>query len=189
MKRAIVIVAILFGLSALATPFVLGNVIRLTRFVNQAAFPAASSLNEGGIGYDTEVDIIRYSNGAAWYPIVVDRATLAAVYINGPINGDTVYGGLRLPGRYGFTAQEVGFRIRTPGAGGTTRAVFRIHDGTNNCDAEFECNSAVGNYNVLTRGSCTFPPNASLTFLVTSIGDCMVGPDIIGNLMIYGVYN
>lgn len=87
-----------------------------------------------------------------------------------------------------FRIDAVRFTITATGAGGSTNATFRASDGANNCDCAFACNTA-GNtgYRVACTGTCaSFAASAAMTYSVTSIGDCVTGPLILGNLNVEG---
>ena len=123
---------------------------------------------------------------------VATRATLASVYINGVTLAATNYGGDVLPAQ-AFTVAQVTFRISTAGSGGTTSFAFRISDGTNICDCTLACNSAGStNYNTTCAGAggsgCALPASANLTYSVNSIGDCTVGPTILGTVQVRGTW-
>lgn len=110
--------------------------------------------------------------------------TLDSVYVNEPTTAKT-YGGGVLPAT-SFLAQAIRYRTSLAGAGGTTNWVFRISDGSNNCDCSVACNTAAGNLRTACSGSCTFAASASLTYSVNSIGDCATGATVLGNVTIEG---
>jgi len=109
---------------------------------------------------------------------------VGAIYINDVIAAGSTYGGQVV--KRGTTFNAASFRIRTSGTGGTTNANILATDGTNNCDFSFACNSAVGATAVNASGTCTFPPDALITYVITSVGDCSVGPDLQGVVIISG---
>ena len=125
----------------------------------------------------------------AGYIATATPFTIASVYVNGPTPlAATNYGGGVLPA-HPFTVQAIRYRIRAAGSGGTTNVVFRTTDGVNNCDCSFACNAAApANYRTTCSGTCAFASSASLTYSFSSLGDCAVKPDIMGNIEVEGFW-
>lgn len=107
------------------------------------------------------------------------------VFVGAATVAGTIYGGTALPAK-AFTVTESRFRISVAGSGGSTNAVFRITDGSNNCDCAFACNVAGGNKDIACTGNCAFAASASLTESMNSIGNCAIGPTILGNVGVWG---
>lgn len=114
---------------------------------------------------------------------------LASVFVGAVTTATTTFGGDVLPA-YPFTVSQVTMRTSVIGSGGSTDFIFRVTDATNTCDCTMACNAAIGNKSLTCAGTagtgCTFAGAASLTYSVQSIGDCTVGPTVVGNVQIRG---
>lgn len=62
------VLCLLIAAVALASPNTIGEILRLGRLAF-VGFPAASALNEGGLLYDSTVQVPRYSDGVTWIPL------------------------------------------------------------------------------------------------------------------------
>src|SRR3990167_2746584 len=115
--------------------------------------------------------------------------TISNVFVGAVTVASTTYGGDVLPAN-AYTVTQVTFRTSAAGSGGTTDFAFRVSDGTNHCDCTFACNTGAGNINTTCAGAggtgCAYAASASLTYSVNSIGDCTVGPTIVGNVQVRG---
>lgn len=121
--------------------------------------------------------------------------TLVSAYPNVASVASTTLARTRLPNGadQDFTVTAIDIDVGTAGAGGTTNAVYRVTDGTGNCDLSFACNAAAGlksnsgsSATATLSGTCTFQADDTLTVSVNSIGDCATGPlarnvSVIGN--------
>lgn len=105
-----------------------------------------------------------------------------AMYINAVTTAATEFGGV-VP-IHDVLLTRVSFDISAAGTGGTSNAEFLITDGLSTCECPFACNAATGATSATCAGSCMFVAASPLQFFVNSIGDCVVGPAILGNATI-----
>lgn len=175
---------------------VLGGYARLTFGAGAPTSTDCDVAGEKGRQYiDTTNTRFYFCNGTAWAYAgssgASSRATLSSVFVGAVTTAGTTYGGRVLPAQ-AFTIDQITFRVSVAGSGGTTNFVFRATDGTNTCDCSIACNTAAGNLNPTCAGSagagCAIPASASLTYSVNSIGDCTVGPTIVGNADVGGTW-
>jgi len=160
--------------------------------VATGALPACNAAQAGSFEYDTTLTCPKYCNGTAWSACLAtgSQQTINAVYVNSATVAATTYGGGIIPAQ-SVLVSAIQYRTRAVGTVGSTNAVFRATDGASNCDCTFACNQATGNHRAAcapTAGSCTFAASASITYSINSIGDCVVGPDLQGNILVEGVW-
>lgn len=182
--------AVLVAVLAIGAPPAIRNTLLIPVTTDESNFPATAARTTGALvfGLDGGNPYWSPGDGGAWQ--VFSPGTVASVYVNAPAVASTTYGGGVLPTR-AFTVQALRYRIRTIGSGGTTNAVFRVTDGTNNCDCGFACNLSTGSKHTTctaTTGTCALQAGASLTYSFNGIGDCSTGPDIMGNIDIEGFW-
>lgn len=143
--------------------------------------------------------LIGYLSGAS-YAATLDKdgmfrsttpTLLASPFIGAVTVAGTTYGGDVLPA-FAFTVNSATIRTSAAGSGGTTNFVLRISDGSNTCDCTMACNAVAGNKSLTCAGTagtgCALPASASLSYSVNSIGDCSVGPTVVGNAQVRGYW-
>lgn len=133
-------------------------------------------VSDGGNGYTISIAPTDIDAGIS--------GVVGAIYINDVLSAGSTYGGQVV--KRTTTFNNMSFRIRTSGTGGTTNANVLATDGTNNCNFAFACNSATGATSVVGTGTCAFPADALITYSITSIGDCSIGPDLQGVVIVTG---
>lgn len=180
--HGVLVVVALVVFTAIAPNFY-GDVFRIGSLAT-ASFPTASAGGSGAMLWDSTLKKAFLSNGTTWNEVSDGPVTLNSVPLTG-LMAVATFGGEVLPAR-AFTVAAIRFRISVAGNTGSTNAVLRVSDGTNNCDAAFACNSAAVNYRVATTGTCTFAASASLTYSVNAVGDCVTPPTILGGEVIEG---
>lgn len=74
------------------------------------------------------------------------------------------------------------------GTGGTTDAVITITDGSSSCDCDIGPCNATGPVTANCNNVCSFLANTFIAFTVSSIGDCVTGPGVAGDLQIEYFY-
>lgn len=183
MKKYAIAAALLLPMVASANLDILYNALLKLHGLSTASFPAAAASNRGGLLWDSTLSKTFISSGTAWNEVDDGPVTLTSV--PGGLLAVADIGGGSLPAR-AFTVSAMRYRISVAGAAGTTNATVRVTDGSNNCDASFACNTVAGNYRVATSGTCAFAASASLTYTVTSIGDCGPAPTLLGAVDIEG---
>ena len=95
----------------------------------------------------------------------------------GSVNSITTYASVWMPTP--FTVRYTSIRTASVAGAGTNNTI-RISDGTNNCDAVFDCATDLntsGNKMKVPTGTCIFPPNVFLTFSETAAG-CTPDPNL-----------
>lgn len=205
LTMAVLLISLAAGTALAQTVF--GDMFQLGRRV-RSTFPTPSSTVTGALLYDLDAGAVMVTDGTSWLPLlsalnagsgiavstdggststvaVAGPSTLSSVLVNAEVVAATTYGGEVLPA-VAFEVDAVRFRVSVQGSGGTTDAVFRVSDGSNDCDCGFACNTATGNKRVTCTGTCSFAASASLTYSVNSIGDCTTGPTILGTVAIEG---
>jgi hypothetical protein len=111
--------------------------------------------------------------------------TLFSVYPAAAITATTAYGGHRLT-VHAFTMTHLSGYVSSA-AGGVGSVIFRVSDGTNNCDVTLSCASdlaATGPIIKAASGTCAFAASAALSFSTTTAG-CTPNPTIL-NLDVVG---
>lgn len=146
-------------------------------------FQLGVNLTDGDLAY-------AFRNNSAYVATIDEQGYIASTtphtmfvtYVNNTIAAFT-YGGGVAPA-HDFEVSAVRFSIRTAGSGGSSNATIRISDGTSNCDCSFACNTAAGNQRIAcgTDANCDFEASDSMTVSVSSVGDCTVTTDILGNI-------
>lgn len=112
----------------------------------------------------------------------VPEVLLMSRHLGGAVAASTAYTRTKLPADRGFQVTAVTSAINSgPAAAGAGTVVFRITDGTNNCDCTANCTTTAphfGSTNAPVRidgaacaGTCTFAPSASL-LLQTTTANC-----------------
>ena len=149
-----------------------------------AGIPAAAAGNVGAVAYNTSIGTLTYSNGAAWVPVGT-ALPLTSVFVNAVTVAATTYASEPGPGDP-FAVTAIRFTVSTPGTVGSTNANFRISSGASNCDCAFGCNSAAAGYRIACTGTCSFAGASAMTYAMTSIGDCTLGPLLQGNVTVEG---
>jgi hypothetical protein len=154
-------------------------------------------LNGDGAGIpDQRLICIQASDGNfAWRSMIsTEYMSIFSAFVNAVTTATTTYGAYEVPSGSPGPLQINGFtfKIRTAGSGGTSNATYRVTDGSTTCDATLACNAASDTYSLIPvngSGACTFAAGAEVEFQVQGIGDCAVGPDILGNVTITGHWN
>lgn len=116
-------------------------------------------------------------------------ATLGEAYVNATVTA-TDYWWTVMPSTMPFTVQRLTMR-NSIAAAGTGNVVFRITDGTYNCDATVACSTFSGNATVSAAlsGDCGFAPSSSLAFGVQTAGCSVIQPTLSGNVRIEGKWS
>jgi len=177
---------VLAGL-ALASPNTLGNILRIH---NQtfASLPAAATLNEGGLLYDTTGKAAHLSNGLRWNSIPVVSS------FNGISNFDAtaaveeqIFTGstFRLSaGQTGYI-ENIACSWEQAGTGGTTGVVVKVFDNTSgttvcSCTVGTCTNVAFSGMHCACNGAMTTNANRTLSIRLDSATDCTANPRRIG---------
>lgn len=107
-----------------------------------------------------------------YLPVTMPAALIAVVSIGG-IKPQT---DVRVTG--------VSFRVNVAGGGGAGSTVFRVSDGTNNCDTTIPCtvSATIGTYYIASGGgaACNFTSNVALSIAVTASSCTVVQPTLLG---------
>lgn len=115
---------------------------------------------------------------------------VGSVYVGAAVTVQT-YGGHKLPADQGVTVTSVTAYVSVVSGGGASNTVFRISDGSNNCDATITCAStqSTGSKRIdgaSLSGTCSFAAGSALTFAVQSSG-CTTSQPAIKQLEVNGV--
>lgn len=176
---------------------VVGPVTKLGN-ANEALFPAADSgYVTGGLIFGTDAGVPYYSNGTAWVPLTGGSGgssglcgsgtTLTSIYVNSVLTTSTY--SIEPMANTPFNIDAFRYSIGAAGVdvGGGSPIVFTATDGTNVCNCRAPC-TPTSNTGVRATcdGGCSFPPLQSMTYSVTSLGSCGLGPTILGNLTVEG---
>lgn len=106
---------------------------------------------------------------------------LPPVLVNTQLTVATL-GGTVMPA-FDSTLTAVHFYVGSAGSGGTTNVNIRASDGVGNCDFTVSCNTGTGPKRAAGSGSgCTGAASRTLTWSVTSLGNCTNAMTITGNL-------
>lgn len=140
-----------------------------------SSLPAPAARNYGAIWFDSTNSAIQLSTDAGMKQVSAGPVLFDMFNATAPVTAITYGGTIPLDK---VTITNLDFRVSAAGIGGTTSNVFRVSDGTLNCDFGLPCNSAVGVFR-LDAGSpstgCAFAAGSTLTYSVNSIGDCATG--------------
>ena len=140
-----------------------------------ASVPAPAARNYGAMWFDSTNSAIQLSTDGGLMQVYAGPALYDVFHVGGAATAST-YGGT-IPSNK-VTIINIDFRVSAAGVGGTTSNVFRISDGTLNCDFGIPCNTAAGVFR-LDAGNpstgCAFATGSTLTYAVNSIGDCATG--------------
>lgn len=121
------------------------------------------------------------SNTPFYWAMDVGGITLVA--------GNT-YGGIITTGATDTAILAASGIIGSAGAGGTTHSIVTITDGIDACDCDIgPCNGTgpEGGEGGCS-GTCVFTLDTPLAFTVSSIGDCVSGPQFVGSIQIEGSF-
>lgn len=105
-----------------------------------------------------------------------------AMYVNAITTTGAEYGGVSVPHDVLVTA--VSIDVSAAGIGGVTATVITVTDGLSTCDCPFPCDTPGGIYSLSCSGNCLISASTAVKFFVSDIGDCAVGPTILGNVLI-----
>lgn len=170
------------ALSTAMAPSVFQGLIRPGQ-IPLASLPACSASNFGGTVWDTTNGYTKLCgfHSSAYnyetYPIKEkDPFTYMSSYPNA-VEATAVVLAKKIAS-YSGTITNILVDINVTGLVGTTNAIYRVSNGTNNCDTAFACNATAGPHAVTLTGTCTFAAGDTLTLSVNSQGDCTTAPNV-----------
>lgn len=115
------------------------------------------------------------------------EALLMSRHLGAAVAASTAYTRTMLPSERGFLVSAVTAGVNAgPAASGAGTVVFRVTDGTNNCDCTANCTTTAPHFGstyapvrVACSGSCLFAPGASVALQTTTANCASTLPTVV----------